>query len=424
MAEVFEEHSMSNRIISTLDGILKNDIELYDFTIVTTEANIKNKSPVLYESHSLGLESWCIKSVYQHASNVLFNRRKRLKYRKLSYDKMDSLNSFLNSALLINPDVGTFWNMKRELIEYDILSIDNELRFSRIVLTHKSKSNETFAYRRWLIRKILDKLSRNKLQIPENILQTEFAITHLAAEKSKNNYHSWNHRIWCIEQFASVCANISNVLDLELKYSQEWITKHVSECSGYHYRQYLIMFLRDCSEIDSIIEFYYNFTLNKLELVKENEYRNLLSYLLDKPNKKRILEESSSYINYICVLLYDLIVLFQEINHLFFGHESLYYHRRFLIFHLLRVPFEYFAIEYPAPKVTVTNINLWNENITKSNNTTYISGNNYLKKFNDNFGNCALIEIIASNENRFISNQNNYLTEEYQKWLKNIIGFE
>lgn len=425
MAEVLEGYAMSNRILLTLDGILRNDLELQDFTIISTETNnLKNKSPVLYESHNLGLESWCIKPVYQYVCNMLFSRRKQLAERKLPYNEMENLNCLLNGALLINPDVNTFWNMKRELLNNDILNVEGELHFSKIVLTHKSKSNEAFAYRRWLIKKILDKFCINKVQIPTSVLQNELSVTHMASEKSQNNYHSWNHRIWCIENISNLYPAMGNIIHLELSYTEDWISRHISEHSGYYYRQYLINVLRENKNISIVYENYYSFIINKLQVFKEDKYINLLNYLLGN-HKKRILEETCSYINYVCVLLYDLMVLFVELFPHFFDHQCLYYHRRFLIYHLLRVPFEYHGIQYPKYSMIVTNINLWDENVITSD-TVNISPSNMSLKFFKHVCNYQypLIDIVTSNEKSFIADKKNDFIQEYHKWLKNIIGFE
>lgn len=118
-------------IVSYLPNILISNLTIlrYEFIIIPTEDNTKNKSPVLYEQHSIGLESWCVKHVYQYACSTLFEHRKALSTRKLPYHKMEELNPVLNGAILINPDTGTFWNMKRELVERDLLSVEDELYF-------------------------------------------------------------------------------------------------------------------------------------------------------------------------------------------------------------------------------------------------------------------------------------------------------
>lgn len=423
MADILDGYAMSNRILLTLDGILRNDLELQDFTVVSTETNVKNKSPVLYESHNLGLESWCIKPVYQYVCSMLFSRRKLLAERRLPYNEMENLNCILNGALLINPDVNTFWNMKRELVDSDMITVEGELQFSKIVLTYKSKSNEAFSYRRWLIKKILDKFCINKLQIPTNVLQNELAVIHMASEKSQNNYHSWNHRIWCMENIANLYPSVSSIIQLELNYTEDWISRHISEHSGYYYRQYLIKLLRENKNISILYENYYDFVVNKLEVFKEDKYINLLSYLLGS-HKKRILEETCSYNNYVCILLYDLVILFLELFPHFFDHQCLYYHRRFLIYHLLRVPFEYHGIQYPKQSILVRNVNLWDENVIASETVINMPSTMSLKTFKNIGNQYPLIELVTSNEKSFISNNKNYLIQEYHKWLKNIIRFE
>lgn len=424
MGEVFDGYDMSNRIVVTLNTIIKNDSDLQDFTIVSTETNIKNKSPVLYENHSLGLESWCIKPVYQFVCDLLLSKKRKLYEHKIPYNEMENLNCLLNGALLINPDVTTFWNMKRVLIETDITTLENELQFNKIVLTYKSKSNEAFSYRRWLLKKMLAKISLNKLQLPVNILPNELAVVHIASEKSQNNYYSWNHRIWCMESIASLCTNMGNIVYNELSYTQEWINSHVSEHAGYHYRQYLITLLKEHKKIHMVYESYYNCVINRLDVFKEDKYSNLLVYLIGKHNKKRILEESCTYINYICLLLYDILILFDDIFKHFNQHQSLYYHRRFLIYYLLKVPFDYHGIQYPKKNGIVRNINLWDENVIIFNNTVNIPNNfgiNLFKTINNSY---VLVDIITNLEKNFIANRKDYLTLEYQKWLKNVMAFE
>lgn len=62
----------------------------------------------------------------------------------------NDLIKYLNVAILINPDVATFWNLRRMLVEKNKLNLGKEFAFSSIVLSKKPKSNEAFAYRRWL----------------------------------------------------------------------------------------------------------------------------------------------------------------------------------------------------------------------------------------------------------------------------------
>jgi len=63
--------------------------------------------------------------------------------------------TLLTSALLLNPEVTTFWNMRRELVIDGYLRPNDELLFSAVVLTFKPKCAEIFNYRRWIFSNIL-----------------------------------------------------------------------------------------------------------------------------------------------------------------------------------------------------------------------------------------------------------------------------
>lgn len=56
----------------------------------------------------------------------------------------------LTSAILLNPEVTTFWNMRRELVIDGYLKSNDELQFSAVVLKFKPKCAEVFSYRRWI----------------------------------------------------------------------------------------------------------------------------------------------------------------------------------------------------------------------------------------------------------------------------------
>lgn len=104
----------------------------------------QNKSPVRVVDNHLGIESWCLKYVYQYAHQFIINQRRLNRYPSLNIVK------YLNCAILINPDVSTFWNIRRHLVERVQLSLTQEFHFSALVLSKKPKSSEAFFYRRWL----------------------------------------------------------------------------------------------------------------------------------------------------------------------------------------------------------------------------------------------------------------------------------
>lgn len=142
----------------------------------------QNKSPVIYIDHCLGLESWCVRHVYKYVNQKLITIRKRLKKQSITifwlnkngylqfqilvlcfskniyvvfYLVSNETIPLLTSALLLNPEVTTFWNMRRELVIDGYLKPNDELHFASVVLHFKPKCAEIFSYRRWIFFNVL-----------------------------------------------------------------------------------------------------------------------------------------------------------------------------------------------------------------------------------------------------------------------------
>ncbi|RZF34510.1 hypothetical protein LSTR_LSTR011752 [Laodelphax striatellus] len=228
----------AERIISDINAAFKKDPKLKDVDIVAVTLN-ENKSPVIVESHCLGLESWCVKHVYCHAYSRVMEARQQ-KRRKEDPERIGNL---LTVALIINPDVSTMWNMRRELVMTSHLDPNSELHFTSVVLSRKPKSGDIFSYRRWLIKNVL----MNDSPTNSSYLSDELHISTLAAERYSNNYHAWNHRMWCLgELLATLDADSSaDLLASEWSMSRSWIATHVSDYSGFQYRQQVLSKILD-----------------------------------------------------------------------------------------------------------------------------------------------------------------------------------
>lgn len=226
---------------------------------------------------------------------------------------------------------------------------------------------------------------------------------------------------------------ISDVVYSELNYSQEWINSHVSEHAGYHYRQYLLGLVRSHKDIVLVFESFYNFVMKQLDLINDGEFGNLLVYLLGRQNKAGLPEETNSYINYISMLLYDLFVLVDKLNKLFPEHESLFYHRRYLIHHLLKVAYDYHDADFGARHGANRG------GIRPTDDGNIVRGDmechawlRSLKAPPSKAESCQLYRIVANAERRFVSENSGgncsavqvELAKRYQKWLKYVIGFE
>lgn len=164
------------------------------FEIISVdESQTKNKTPVIHVENHLGLESWCCPIVYRHAHQIILAAAKKYPQNSTSVNEINgtdhvphpfnhTLVKYLNCALLINPDVTTFWNARRRLLQKDRLDIGREFKFSAIVLSKKPKSNDAFCYRRWLY----------SFQSHESIDWTrELSLCERCASKSLSNYQAW-----------------------------------------------------------------------------------------------------------------------------------------------------------------------------------------------------------------------------------------
>ncbi|VEN60397.1 unnamed protein product [Callosobruchus maculatus] len=421
-----EGDAMSNRILRTIKKIIENDQNIVEFDIIPTPYNLKNKSPVVYEDHSIGLESWCIKHIYNYACSNLFEYYDQLKKGKLSYMKMGEFNDLLIGALLINPHVTTFWNMKRELIERELLNVDDELYFSKIVISHKAKVSDAFAYRRWLLQRIINKMCSMNIEVPYTLLQNEFSVIHMASQKSPNNYHSWNHRIWCIENLAPK-RQLQQIVYSELSYTQEWINNHISEHVGYHYRQYLITLTKKDNSISSVYGSFLDFVSSEfLSSPKSNgpivAPAEVLQYLLGVPSEQLPPEEIANYTNYMCLMLYDLCILVDKLNPLFPEHEALYYHRRFLMYHLLNLPLNI----HQAHQIS-DNANSGTKNSVVSIGSD-MRANKWSKLFkvsSNRYEGYALCDLVLHCDKKFLAQSGGSReAERYRKWLSNVMGLK
>lgn len=177
--------------------------------------------------HHLGIESWCIKYVYQYAHRLIISQRKQNRFPA-------SIVKYLNCAILINPDVSTFWNIRRHLVERVQLNITQEFQFSALVLSKKAKSSEAFFYRRWLY----------SFQSVEAIdWAVEISLCERCAERKTGNYHAWNHRQWVLQK-------APNLLNYEIVKTERFIRKNLADYSCYHHRHFVLTKLFDQQYFD------------------------------------------------------------------------------------------------------------------------------------------------------------------------------
>ncbi|ESP05302.1 hypothetical protein LOTGIDRAFT_102637 [Lottia gigantea] len=248
------------RLLTDLNNIFKRDPNIDEYDVLPVIEPKHNKSPLVVVDHKLGVELWCVSILYQHAYDRLFSWRDKNGGGKF-IDPVE-VGNLCRAVLLVNPECYTAWNIRKECVESCTLNIEDDLKLGRLILTKHPKSPETFIHRRWLLQRYINQCliflptnqnsSSNNTLIPvqlntniQRLVTQEFAVCLHAAEHYPCNYHAWSHRIWLIQ---TAYNNSIQVLLTELQKTIIWFAQHVSDHSGFHYRQFLLTSLMNQSK--------------------------------------------------------------------------------------------------------------------------------------------------------------------------------
>ncbi|KAG0725702.1 Protein prenyltransferase alpha subunit repeat-containing protein 1 [Chionoecetes opilio] len=240
--------SFKRRLDNFMDGEERDE-----FDIIFSLGEV-NRSPVVSVEHKLGLESWCMKHCYAHAHTSILKARQAKQVQEPG-----PLLRWTQFCLLVAPEVSTFWNIRKQLLQCGSLSADTDLHLTRLVLSRKPKCMEVFQHRKWLFHHILSP----SLPLPppptpppsatdhhngsgpheepsRRFLLGEMEICGWTADKHQNNYHAWNHRLWILQQLAERPHGLAEAFRDEYETCHRWVRTHISEHSGLHYLQHLL----------------------------------------------------------------------------------------------------------------------------------------------------------------------------------------
>lgn len=276
----------------------------------------------------------------------------------------------------------------------------------------------------------------------DNLINEELNVCQLAADKSPNNYHSWTHRIWLLKKLKTLNDQykINCLYMKEYDFSENWVSKHVSEFSGFHYRQFCIrnIFsiatksmwknLNDYIHINLRTSFAHvllsHFPKDNLVKLSENEILScseddLISVLL-----------VHSYRNCNCninifltcrkfEILFHELICNNELLRFYKFHETLWYHRRFIVHEILSVMYDYVGL-------LKQNGILMKENCIHCKSGYISEKQAKMVKYDSNHVYSSnLFKILISHESEFIEEMrsigDNYC-ERHEKYLKYIEG--
>lgn len=316
MAESNEEVAvLVQRVVKDITNAFRRNPHIDEIGLIPCPEARYNRSPIVLVENKLGVESWCVKFLLPYVHNKLLLYRTRKQW--LNKDELADVTCTL---LLLNPDFTTAWNVRKELILSGTLSPIKDLHLGKLALTKFPKSPETWIHRRWVLQQLSQEtflpssvakgsLGAVPAERTQRIIQEEMEVCSEAAGRYPSNYNAWSHRIWVLQNVAKLDLKI--LLD-ELSSTKHWASMHVSDHSGFHYRQFLLKSLISQTTIDSAVPQH-----NSLKSEPKDEAAAASS---EEPsvNLPQLLEEEVEF----CT---DLIDSYP-------GHETLWCHRRHVFY--------------------------------------------------------------------------------------------
>ncbi|KAJ7993735.1 hypothetical protein DPEC_G00257770 [Dallia pectoralis] len=254
MAESEEVDVLVQRVVKDINNAFKRNPNIDEIGLIPCAEARYNRSPIVLVENKLGVESWCVKFLLPYVHNKLLLYRQRKQW----LDR-DALVDITCTLLLLNPDFTTAWNVRKELLQCGALSPQRDLYLGKLALTKFPKSPETWIHRRWVLKQVLRECSpplgadrkeqvgcdlrgvsaeRSRLgECLHRVLRDEMSVCASAAGRYPSNYNAWSHRIWVLQYMAQ--GNVKVLRD-ELSSMRQWVSMHVSDYSGFHYRQFLL----------------------------------------------------------------------------------------------------------------------------------------------------------------------------------------
>ncbi|XP_053322535.1 protein prenyltransferase alpha subunit repeat-containing protein 1 [Spea bombifrons] len=254
MAEWKEEvEVLVQRVVKDITGAFRRNPNIDEIGLIPCPEARYNRSPIVLVENKLGVESWCIKFLLPYVHNkLLLHRQKKM------WLNREDLIDVTCTLLLLNPDFTTAWNVRKELIESGTLNPVKDLHLGKLALTKFPKSPETWIHRRWVLQRLQQEYAVPAMgskgghcpastERIHDVVQEEMRVCSEAAGRYPSNYNSWSHRIWVLQHLGKLDTKL---LINELSSTKHWVSVHVSDHSGFHYRQFLLKSLLNRTPAD------------------------------------------------------------------------------------------------------------------------------------------------------------------------------
>ncbi|XP_061134271.1 protein prenyltransferase alpha subunit repeat-containing protein 1 isoform X1 [Syngnathus typhle] len=206
------------RVVKDISNALKRNPNIDEIGVIPCPEGRYNRSPIVVLENKLGVESWCLKFLLPYVHNKLLLYRQQ----KHWLDK-EALVEITSTLLLLNPDFTTAWNVRRWVLQ-QILRGPSDVDCDGKKQPGEAEQADL-------------KRSQKFNYHLAPMLHKELNVCSDAACRYPSNYNAWSHRIWILQHMAK--GNVKVFQD-ELSTMRQWVLMHVTDHSGFHYRQFLL----------------------------------------------------------------------------------------------------------------------------------------------------------------------------------------
>ncbi|GBB99834.1 hypothetical protein RclHR1_03650010 [Rhizophagus clarus] len=271
--------------------------------------------PFLLIGSNLGIPLEYVDKIYKHAHGIFMNVRGGDNIK--SNETVNLLKDSTRCLVIINADCYSALNTRKKLIIDNYINPTNELKFIDLLFTFPKHTKQSIIWfhRKWVILRIQLHLSSNDI----SQWQHEINITRRVAELYPKNYYAWTHRHWILLKITTDSIQSKSFFVNELKIMKIWVQNNISDYSGFQHLQRCLIRLSQCYD-NSFSDFY---GISRKDILKKI---NINTQLQNRDSK------NSSDSDSIVSLWYKEIQFTKDLILRYPGHESLWYHLRFLSF--------------------------------------------------------------------------------------------
>ncbi|XP_074426348.1 protein prenyltransferase alpha subunit repeat-containing protein 1 isoform X2 [Larus michahellis] len=346
MAESPEEVAvLVQRVVKDIRNAFQRNPHIDEIGLIPCPEARYNRSPIVLVENKLGVESWCVKFLLPYVHNKLLLYRQRKQW--LNKDELIDITCTL---LLLNPDFTTAWNVRKELILSGTLNPLKDLHLGKLALTKFPKSPET-----WIHSHVTKgNLGAAPVERIHRLVQEEMNVCSEAAGRYPSNYNAWSHRIWVLQHLGKLTVKV--LLD-ELSSTKYWVSMHVSDHSGFHYRQFLLKSLIGRTVTDN-------------NVLVQNQLGNEQNPSLQKEEESAGAEAACAEEQSVDLPrhLEEELELCTELIDTYPGHETLWCHRR-RVFYLQH----HLSNKIPLLSAVVSSVDSSDETLNNSHHSSATS---------------------------------------------------